>query len=76
MKNTKVCPKCQSNDIIRIDGYVDSGGAGNNIRLGMTAWSAVHVNRYICCNCGFTEEWLDEVDVEKAKNSSKARRVN
>ena len=60
MKNNKMCPKCQSTNIIRIDGYVGSHGAGNNVMLGMTIFSAVNVNRYICCDCGFTEEWIDK----------------
>ncbi len=42
MKNTKICPKCNSSDIVRIDGY--------------------------------TEEWIDREDIEKVKNSKKAKR--
>ena len=31
MKNTKVCPKCQSTDIVRFDGNVGAYGSGNNM---------------------------------------------
>ena len=74
MKNSKVCPKCQSTNIIRIDGYAGANGAGNNVMIGMSIFSAVKVNRYICCNCGFTEEWIDKEDIEKIANSKKAKR--
>lgn len=72
MKHTKICPKCNSNDIIRVNGDVRAYGAGNNIMVGATIFSAINVNRYVCCTCGFSEEWIDKVDLEKLKNSSKA----
>ncbi len=74
MKNTRICPKCGSADIIRIDGHAGAYGSGNNIMLGWSIFSAVNVNRYICCSCGFTEEWIDKQDIETVKNSSKAKR--
>lgn len=74
MKNTKICPKCQNNDIVRIDGNAGAYGSGNNIMLGGTIFSAVKVNRYICCNCGFTEEWIDTWDIDEIKRSRKAKR--
>ncbi len=73
MKTTKICPKCQSANIVRIDGYTGAYGSGNNIMTGNTVFSAVNVNRYICCTCGFTEEWIDKNDIEKIKNSKKAK---
>ena len=73
MKNTKTCPKCGSYDIIRIDGYAGPHGSGNNIMVGMSIFSAVNVNRYICGSCGYSEEWIDQKDIERVKNSKKAR---
>jgi len=73
MKNTRICPKCNSTDIIRIDGYAGPYASGNNIMLGQTIFSAVNVNRYICCSCGFTEEWIDREDIEKVRKSKKAK---
>ena len=75
MKNTKACPKCQSDDIIRIDGHCGPYGIGNNIMVGNTIFSTVNVNRYICCNCGFTEEWIDKDDIEKVAKSKKANQI-
>ena len=72
MKNTKICTKCGSTDIVRFDGMVGGYGAGNNIYI--SALRAVKVNRYICCRCGFCEEWIDREELEKVKNSKKAKR--
>lgn len=72
MKNTNRCPKCGSGDIVRIDGHAGPYASGNNIMLGATIFSAVNVNRYICCSCGFTEEWIDREDLEEIKFSKKA----
>lgn len=74
MKNTKLCPKCQSASIVRIDGYAGAYGSGNHVLTGHTVFSAVNVNRYICCSCGYTEEWIDREDIEKVINSKKAKR--
>ena len=74
MKNTKLCPKCESASIVRIDGHAGAYGSGNNIMLGSTVFSAVNVNRYICCSCGYTEEWIDKEDLERIANSRKAKR--
>lgn len=74
MKNSRTCPKCNSNNIVRIDGYAGAYGSGNNIMTGHTIFSAVNVNRYICCSCGYTEEWIDKEDMDKVINSKKAKR--
>lgn len=67
MKNTKICPKCQSNDIIMIPGRAEAYGVGNNIKAGATVFSAVLVHRYLCCNCGYSEEWVNTEDIPKLK---------
>lgn len=68
MKNTKQCPKCRGTNIIRIDGKVGAYGTGNNIQMGLTIFSAVKVNRYLCCDCGYSEEWVDKEDIQKILN--------
>jgi ribosomal protein S27AE len=74
MKNSNLCPKCKSGNIVRIDGYSGPYGTGNNVMTGSTIFSAVNVNRYICLECGYTEEWIDSGDLEKIANSKKAKR--
>ena len=67
MKKSNVCPKCGSNDILMIPGSSGAYGVGNNIQVGWSTFSAVLVDRYVCCGCGFSEEWIDEKDIEKLK---------
>ncbi len=76
MKNTKVCSKCNCNDIIVIknDGHPD-GSYGNNIQTKATILSGVvFVERFICCNCGYTEQWVDKADINVLLNSKKIKR--
>lgn len=68
MKLTKVCPKCSGTDIIRVEGSAGAYGAGNNIPIGVTIFSWVKVPRYVCCDCGYSEEWIDKKDILKLKN--------
>ena len=72
MKNTKICPKCHSSNIVRIDGFCGAHGSGNYVLVSFV--STVKVNRYICCSCGFVEEWIDTEELETIENSSKAKR--
>ena len=67
MKNRKVCPKCGGTDILRVEGKAGAYGSGNNIMTGMTIFSAVLVHRYVCCDCGYSEEWIDKEDIQKLK---------
>ena len=71
MKNTHTCPKCNGTDIIRIPGTVGAYGVGNNIQTGLTNLSAVRVNRYLCCSCGYSEEWIDKQDIPKLEKKYK-----
>jgi predicted nucleic-acid-binding Zn-ribbon protein len=59
MKNTGRCPKCSNTDLLRIEGQSGAHGAGNNIQVGWTIFSAVKVTRFLCTSCGFSEEWIE-----------------
>lgn len=50
MKSKGTCPKCHSNEIIRISGDVGAYGSGNNIFAGRTIFSTVKVTRYLCAS--------------------------
>lgn len=67
MKNGKICPKCNSTDIIKIPGKAGAYGVGNNIQVGWSNFSAVLVHRYVCCSCGYSEEWIDKEDISRLK---------
>ena len=75
MKNSNSCSKCQSNDIAVIEGYTGAYGAGNNILTGATVFSGVKVTRFLCLNCGFSEEWVESKDdLEKIKRKYTKRK--
>lgn len=66
MKHTRRCPKCGSNEIYRVEAVVGNGyGSGNVIPTGLLG--VIKVNRYVCGNCGFCEEWIDEKEVNALK---------
>lgn len=72
MKNTKLCPKCDSNNILKIPGKHTGYGAGNIIMVGLTAVKAVKVTRFICEQCGYSEEWIEnKEDIQRLINKYK-----
>jgi ribosomal protein S27AE len=73
MKTTKVCPKCRGIHILLIEGWAGGYGSGNNIPVGATIFSAVPVDRYVCKDCGYSEEWVRREDIEKLSKSKHAR---
>ena len=73
MKNSEKCIKCGSDEVVRFDVYAGPYGVGNNIMVGKSIFSAVNVNRYVCCKCGYSEEWIDEEDLDKVKFSKRAK---
>jgi predicted nucleic-acid-binding Zn-ribbon protein len=63
MKETKTCPKCNSQDILRIPYRL---GTYNHIPAGFL--DNVPITRYVCSQCGFSEEWIDSSkDLAKLK---------
>jgi hypothetical protein len=60
MKNSKVCPKCEAADIVAVPRRVASYGTGGDIDVGVKLGGMVDVTRYLCCGCGFSEEWFDD----------------
>ena len=68
MKNTHTCPKCNSREIMRIEGRSGGYGGGNDIPAGSYSFRTVKVTRYLCGSCGFSEEWIDAPeDLHKLK---------
>ena len=60
MKNTHQCPKCDSHDIIKIAGPASVGYTQNKVPSGFM--SSVNVDRFVCLNCGFSEEWIQKLN--------------
>lgn len=70
MKNTSQCPKCQGRKIIRIPSPSFGKRSRNNIGLGFMKFGDAKVTRYLCCHCGFSEEWVDDAnDIAKIEES-------
>ncbi|HHX36691.1 MAG TPA: hypothetical protein GX717_01760 [Clostridiaceae bacterium] len=67
MRKSKICPKCNHSDILKVPGSIGPYGMGNNIKVGMSYFSAVPVQRYICCDCGYSEEWIERENIPKLK---------
>ena len=71
MKHSKTCIKCGGKNIVMIQSDGREGAYGNNIQCGLTILSAVLIERYICCDCGYTEEWVNKADIEQILKSKK-----
>lgn len=61
MRNTKTCPKCGSVKVTEVPYQVRGFGATYIcIPPGMSGNEAVCPKHYLCCNCGYMEEWTEE----------------
>jgi ssDNA-binding Zn-finger/Zn-ribbon topoisomerase 1 len=72
MKTTSKCTKCESSDVLRIVGHAGAFGSGNNIPVGKTIFSSVKVTRYVCGQCGYSEEWVEAADLQKLREKYKS----
>ncbi|MDF2698605.1 MAG: hypothetical protein K0Q49_161 [Haloplasmataceae bacterium] len=71
LKNTKICPKCNSNEIVKAK-YGFNKGPRNTIFTKGLISGAVFPTMYICCKCGYLEEWIEnEHDLVKIINTFK-----
>lgn len=70
MKNNALCPKCESHKIIRVPAPKYSEKFNNAIGVGWMKVQSVRVTRYLCCHCGYSEEWIDDPkDIAKIEKS-------
>lgn len=54
MKNSFQCPKCNSTEVVEVLGQRFSQ---QNVPLNTWQTKIGIQDRYICCNCGYTEEY-------------------
>lgn len=60
MKNSRCCPKCHSTNIVRVPDNAYRHASGNNIyTTTMTLIGKIPVIRYVCCDCGYVENWIE-----------------
>ncbi len=66
MNNTNCCPKCDGKEILTDDDFIaveeqKFKGSPFNTKF-------VRLQRFICVNCGYSEQWLHkEGDLEKVR---------
>ena len=74
MKNTFQCVKCHSTDVIRVEGQ----RYNQNQLVSLTKWATSNavIDRYLCCACGYTEEWIQLDDKFKKWLSKNKKQGN
>jgi len=61
MKNARICPKCASQNIVRVPDHPFRHASGNNIYTStVTLLGKIPVIRYVCCDCGYVENWVEQ----------------
>lgn len=63
MKNTRRCPKCGCTKLLRVEDAM--GDRGVSLVLGWL--STVSVTRYVCCDCGYVESWVDKGELHEVR---------
>ncbi len=60
MRYTFLCPKCNSNAVIEIIG----SNVNQHTKIPLNKWSLRNaiLDRYICTECGYTEEYIQLTD--------------
>lgn len=71
MKNTHACPKCGSRQIVRVPDHPLRHASGNNIyTTTVTLLGKIPVIRYVCCDCGCVENWVEtQRELEEIKRT-------
>ena len=60
LKNAHICPKCASRDVVRIPDHPSRDASGSNIYTSRhTLQGKIPVIRYVCCGCGYVENWVE-----------------
>ena len=65
MKISGKCPKCGSDKIIIVPGKRIPAEAGRAIMIGSSTLSSALFDRYVCSECGYSEEYFDEDNIDK-----------
>lgn len=61
MRCSGKCPKCGGVNLIRIPDNPSRYASGNNIYTStITLGGKIPVIRYVCCDCGYVENWVEQ----------------
>ena len=70
MKETHKCPKCASHNIVRIPDNSRYASGNNIYTTTMTLFGKIPVIRYVCCACGYVENWVEQPwELEKLRKT-------
>jgi hypothetical protein len=64
-----VCPKCQSEEVYVTPNYFTDCG-----KLVIHFFAKLNLERYLCINCGFTEEYVMVKDFQDSYNREELRK--
>lgn len=62
MRDSKKCVKCGSERVVRFEGWTGRYESGNYVKAGIL--NQCPVDRHICLNCGYSEEWIAKVNLK------------
>ena len=67
MLKTNTCPKCHSQNILKIKDTLHANGAGNisYAKHMFIKSNCAFITYYICKDCGYIEEYLDQEELKK-----------
>lgn len=74
MKNSGICPKCGSRNVVRIPDTGRYASSNSIYTTRATLFGKIPVIRYVCCSCGFVENWSDPMSSNASANSSDKRK--
>lgn len=70
MKNTNVCPKCGSRDIVRVPDDAHRYLANSICITKLVMVERIPVARYVCRGCGYVENWVEsQRELEQIKHA-------
>lgn len=59
MKNTHICPKCGSHNIVRVPDDAHRYLANSICITKAVTVERIPVARFVCCGCGYVENWVE-----------------
>ena len=70
MKQSRTCPKCGSKEVIQFMEATQNGkDNGNHIYCGF--YNHARIWRYVCCDCGYSEQYVDIPEIKKIRPNRK-----
>lgn len=62
MRDSRICKKCNSNDVVKVPYRTGVRNERYNISVNMGI-NYIDIETYVCCNCGYVESWVTSEEV-------------